>query len=475
MTMNLREQWRTEGPVRITRQTIEAAWRRRQPGVRLTIRDAACRGLALVVNPGGMSWVFTFKPRGVNPETGRRWATRTVTIGTPESHGPDAARIAANTLKGAVKSGGDPAEERRAKARERAAKAARAKAEAAARDALTTDRMLDAYAIALPARPSLRGHGPISPRHAREELAYLKRAVAQMKVGALPVTEITPGHLRGMLTAEAQRPATARHRFGAFSRFCDWLQGDGHIPVNPCTLVAKAQRRIAVPPRRDFLTLPDLARLWHGAAHLPDVVWRDLARFLIAVPCRRSEAAHMDWSQVDLRGATWTIPAELAKNRDPHRLHLHQAALAILRARWEAAGKPRTGLVFPAPRSGKPVDTFSDMKARIERAVAAELAREAAATGEPPSRLPAWRWHDLRRSFATALAEAGIPEAVADAILNHRQSATRGGVLGVYQRAQRWPEQKAAMARWGALLEAAITGKDAPAADVLPFPGAARA
>jgi hypothetical protein len=114
MTMGQRARWQTEGPVRITRRTIEAAWRRRQPGVRLTIRDAACRGLALVVNPGGMSWVFTFKPRGMNPETGRRWATKTVTIGAPESHGPDAARGAANALKGVAKSGGDPAEERRA-------------------------------------------------------------------------------------------------------------------------------------------------------------------------------------------------------------------------------------------------------------------------------------------------------------------------------------------------------------------------
>lgn len=473
--MTTREQWQTEGPVRITRQTIEAAWRRRRSGVRLAIRDATCRGLALVVNPGGMSWVFTFKPRGTNPETGRRWATRTVTIGTPESHSPDAARMAANALKGAVKSGGDPAEERRAKARERADKAAREIAAAAARDALTTDRMVDTYANALPARPSLRGHGPISPRHAQEEVASLKRAVAQMKVGALPVTEIAPSQIRAMLTAEAQRPATARHRLGALSRFYDWLQGEGHIPLNPCTLVVKAQRRIAVPPRRDFLGLPDLARLWHGAASLPEAVWRDLARFLIAVPCRRSEAAYMDWSHVDLRGETWTIPAELSKNRDPHRLHLHPAALAILRARWEAAAKPTSGLVFPAPLSGKPVDTFSDMKERIGRAVAVALVREAEATGEPPAVLPSWRWHDFRRSFVTALAEAGVPEVIADAILNHRQSATRGGVLGVYQRAQRWPEQVTAMKRWGALLEAAIAGKPAPGADVVTFPtGAAR-
>ena len=51
-----------------------------------------------------------------------------------------------------------------------------------------------------------------------------------------------------------------------------------------------------------------------------------------------------------------------------------------------------------------------------------------------------WMWHDFRRSFASALGKAGVPEAVADAILNHRQAATHGGVLGVYQRSSRWPE-----------------------------------
>jgi integrase len=77
------------------------------------------------------------------------------------------------------------------------------------------------------------------------------------------------------------------------------------------------------------------------------------------------------------------------------------------------------------------------------------------------TQLAGWTWHDFRRSFATALGEAGIPEAIADAILNHRQSATRGGVLGVYQRASRWPEQVKAMELWGRLLAAAIEGPDA--------------
>jgi hypothetical protein len=61
------------------------------------------------------------------------------------------------------------------------------------------------------------------------------------------------------------------------------------------------------------------------------------------------------------------------------------------------------------------------------------------------------------------LGEAGIPEAVADAVLNHRQAATRGGVLGVCQRSSRWLEQMKAMQMWGDLLSAALGQGDASA------------
>jgi len=191
----------------------------------------------------------------------------------------------------------------------------------------------------------------------------------------------------------------------------------------------------------------DLARLWHAAERLEEPVWRDLARFLIAVPCRRGEAANLNWSHLDLAAAEWRQPGRLTKNRDPHRLHLHTVALEVLRARHKATSG--SGLVFPAPKSAAVVDTFSDIKARLRDA-----------TGQDGTALADWTWHDFRRSFATALGEAGIPEAVADAVLNHRQSATRGGVLGVYQRASRWPEQVRAMQLWGQLLADAIAGRE---------------
>jgi integrase len=172
-------------------------------------------------------------------------------------------------------------------------------------------------------------------------------------------------------------------------------------------------------------------------------VHRDFLRFLIALPCRRTEAATVEWSHLDLTAGEWVQPAALTKNGDPHRVYLHSLALDILLARHEAAGKPKTGVVFPAPRSGEALTTFSKVKAVL----AAKAERDG------------WRFHDFRRSFATALGEAGISEAVADAILNHRQSATRGGVLGVYQRAVRWPEQVKAMEAWGDMLVDAIAGR----------------
>jgi len=424
-----------EGPTKITKATVDAAWRRRSPDQRIVIGDAACRGLALVVNSGSMTWTYSYKPRGTDPRTGKRFASRSVTIGNPETHSPDAARDAASAIKGQAKAGTDPAEARRA-----------ALAASAAKRGRTLARLVEDYAKALPSRPKLRGTGTVSTSHAADEVAHVKAAVAVMKAGDKPVAELGAADLRAMLTGSAAMPATARHRFGALSRFFDWCQDEGHVALNPCALVAKGRRPRAPAARQHFLTPAELARLWTAAGEAEGLaaVHRDLIRFLIAVPCRRGEAAAMDWSHVDLAAGIWTQPGALTKNGDPHRLHLHPLARGLLRERHEAAGEPEAGLVFPAPKSGRAVDTFSDMK----EAIGAN------------AQLGEWRWHDCRRSFATALGEAGFAEPIVDAVLNHRQAATRGGVLGVYQRAQRWPEQVKAMNAWGEMLAAALGGRE---------------
>ena len=112
--------------------------------------------------------------------------------------------------------------------------------------------------------------------------------------------------------------------------------------------------------------------------------------------------------------------------------------------------------MFPAPRAGGVLTAFSGIKAAVVEATAAQGVA-----------LNGWAWHDTRRSFATALGEAGVSETVADAVLNHRQSATRGGVLGVYQRGVGGRQVKA-MQLWGRLLAGAIEGREA-GAEVVPM------
>src|ERR1039457_2363790 len=97
----------SEGPTKITKATIDAAWRRRKPDHRLIVRDKDCRGLALIVNPTTMTWSYAYRPRGIDSATGRRWPNQTITLGNPETHSPDDARAEANRLKGQAPAGFD--------------------------------------------------------------------------------------------------------------------------------------------------------------------------------------------------------------------------------------------------------------------------------------------------------------------------------------------------------------------------------
>ena len=428
----------SEGPTKITKATIDAAWRRKKPDHRLIVRDKDCRGLALIINPTTMTWSYAYRPRGTDLVTGRRWPNRTVTLGNPASHSPDDARAEANRIKGQAVAGGDPAAEKKARA-----------ADERRKRGSTLQRLLDEYGRILPRRPKMRGTGLPSPEYVAGEVAHVRQALADMKAENTPAASLSDAELRTLLSV-AGGVTTARKRFGALSRFLDWCQDTGHIQANPCALIARSRRPKAPQARSHYLTPAELARLWEVAGKLREPVWRDLARFLIGMPCRRNEAARLDWSHLDLPACEWRQPRHMTKNREAHRLHLHPLALDVLQERHEATGG--RGLVFPAPVSGRAVDTFSDIKTELDEA----------------TELEGWTWHDFRRSFATALGEAGIPEAVADAILNHRQAATRGGVLGVYQRASRWPEQIRAMDLWGRLLAEAIAGAEVPA-NVVPM------
>src|SRR5262249_29566687 len=88
--------------------------------------------------------------------------------------------------------------------------------------------------------------------------------------------------------------------------------------------------------------------------------------FLILTAARTSEAVAARWSEIDLKSAIWTIPAERMKARKEHRVPLCGPALDLLQRMAEV----RHGdYVFPGGRAGRPLSNMALFKLlqRMER------------------------------------------------------------------------------------------------------------
>jgi len=70
-----------------------------------------------------------------------------------------------------------------------------------------------------------------------------------------------------------------------------------------------------------------------------------------------------------------------------------------------------------------------------------------------------FRPHDLRRTCATNLSKLGVDDMTIATILNHSWPLRH--MTAVYNRWERLPEMSRALERWGAELEAIVTGKGA--------------
>ena len=95
-------------------------------------------------------------------------------------------------------------------------------------------------------------------------------------------------------------------------------------------------------------------------------------------------------------------------------------------------------------------DGFDPAKKRLDTWIA----------GRTGNAIPAWRLHDLRRTFASGCARLGVQLPVVEKLLNHTSGSFRG-VAGVYQRHDFAVEQRAAMQTWARHVEGLVSGETA--------------
>lgn len=221
------------------------------------------------------------------------------------------------------------------------------------------------------------------------------------------------------------KPVMGRAVLAQLSSFFSWCLSRDIVAINPCF---GAKKPIGGKPRDRVLTDAELKRLWDCATQ-EGWPFGDAIKLLLLTGARRAEVFGARWSEIDLKGQIWTLPAERAKNDQVHMIPLSKPALDILKSIQRLDGE---ALLFPAANgSGKSASGISRVKRRLDVALGTDD----------------WVIHDLRRTVATGLQRLGIRFEVTEAILNH-VSGAKGGVAGIYQRHNWADEKRDALQRW---------------------------
>jgi integrase len=166
-----------------------------------------------------------------------------------------------------------------------------------------------------------------SEKYQEDEARNLRLALQEMAVNDLSPDQLTATHLRGLAVRHKDHPATARHRFGATSRFLDWLVDEEVLEINPAHLVSRRRRPGTPVPRSRVLVAEEVQKIWKGCLQLPEP-YGDLFRFMILVPLRRGEASKLTAEMIN--GDRLTLPHMITKNGDPFRIPLPQQAQETL-------------------------------------------------------------------------------------------------------------------------------------------------
>lgn len=161
---------------------------------------------------------------------------------------------------------------------------------------------------------------------------------------------------------------------------------------------------------------------------------------------RPGELRHAEWSEFDLDGALWIIPAGKMKSRKVHHVPLSTQAVALLREVQSVTGP--TGFVFPSVRTRT--------RPMSENTINAGLRRLGYTTDEMTA-------HGFRAMASTLLNESGKwnPDAIERALAHGDTDKVRAA----YHRGAHWQERVEMAQWWSDYLDQLRKG-----ADVVPFP-----
>ena len=190
----------------------------------------------------------------------------------------------------------------------------------------------------------------------------------------------------------------------------------------------------------------EILAVWRAASAIGGP-FGGLVRMALLTGLRRGELAAMRWDWIDREGLRITVPGKVMKNGREHVVPITCMITELLDETPDRGG----GLVFPSEKrlgGATPMSGWSNLMTRLREASAVE------GVG----------LHDLRRTYRSILADLGVREEIAEAMIAHRRS----GLVARYNRAELWDQRREAAEKLDAWLSAVVKqAEGAEAANVV--------
>lgn len=274
-------------------------------------------------------------------------------------------------------------------------------------------------------------HAPTwrNEKHAAQFLATLE-TYAFPRLGKLRVGDVTSADVLAVLSPIwVEKAETARRVRQRISTVMKWTIAQGWRKDNPAENIAHALPKAETAKvNRKALPYEDVPSCIEAVKASGAGMATKLALELLVLTASRSgEVRNAVWSEIDMAGKVWEIPAERMKMKRGHRIPLTPRSLAILeQARAISDG---SDLVFPGTKRGK---ALSDM-------TLSKLVKE---LGYPVD------VHGFRTSFRTWIQErTNFPREAAEAALAHLSG---DAVERAYARSDLFEKRRKMMEAWAA-------------------------
>ena len=398
----------------IDRRAIEKATKQRKAlGTKVTLVDPS--GLRLAINAQSASWTYNYRRRGVD-YYGKRHPQKTIKVGDPVTMTPQEARFRVEEIKAEVRAGGDPVH---------TIEQAKLKAERADFKQRASSFCLETYRVAF------LGDGS---KHKNDEFIHARTALFELNLLEAPPQSISAKALRELVMLHEAKLSTGRHRFGALSRFLDFLVDEEVIEHNPARYLSRRHKPKTPQPRDTFYSIDELKKLWQPREKLSSN-YLLFVRFMIACPLRMSEAANLTVNEVLLPEKEIRLSSSMTKNSESFSMPL--TGLMIEQLNFDNSDNA-SRLFQLSSKVGQPMSAWSYFNKTVR-----------VSTGVLEFNL-----HDLRRTFSSLMSEhSDFSESLVDSLLNHKRSATRQGVMRHYQHAKNLKQRREVMEWWCDFLE----------------------